>query len=184
MGLILRPPARPLENLSAFHLSTLSPSCPKIMLNVASGDHGGVESRSCDCAFGRSGLNLHLYDIRSYEKLSTAGMQFLGSDLIRLLDEVLPITFGGGPTDYQLVEEEREDGRTVVLLVVSPRIGAIDEAHCLETCHHFLESRAPENQMMVERLKAESALRVVRREPYATHASKVLSLHLLRRSSQ
>jgi hypothetical protein len=34
-------------------------------------------------------------------------MTFLGHDLIRPVEEVLPAQFGGGPTDYQSVEVER-----------------------------------------------------------------------------
>lgn len=60
----------------------------------------------------RLGWTLHLHGIRSVEKLTAAGMTFLDSDVIRVLEEVLPGRFGGGPTHYQLVEEEdAEDGR-------------------------------------------------------------------------
>ena len=37
-------------------------------------------------------------------------MTFLDSDVIRVLEEVLPARFGGGPTDFQLVEQEDDDG--------------------------------------------------------------------------
>ena len=50
-------------------------------------------------------------------------MTFLDVDVIRVLDEVLPGRFGGGPTDYQLIEEETEDGRPRVRLLVHPRVG-------------------------------------------------------------
>jgi hypothetical protein len=181
MSVIQRPAPPPLASLSSFYLTTLAPCCPKIMLNVASGDYGTMERRRCSCDFGKVGFDLHLWSIRSYEKLTTGGMQFLGSDLIQLLDEVLPASFGGGPTDYQLVEAEQEDGRTIVQLLVSPGVGSIDEERCFEIVCRFLRSRAPENRMMVDRLREEAALRLVRREPYATRASKVLTLHRLQR---
>jgi hypothetical protein len=34
-------------------------------------------------------------------------MSFLDSDAIRALEQVLPARFGGAPTDYQLVDQER-----------------------------------------------------------------------------
>jgi hypothetical protein len=34
---------------------------------------------------------------------------FLDTDLIHVLEEVLPNRFGGGPTDSQVVEEDRTD---------------------------------------------------------------------------
>lgn len=63
--------------------------------------------------------------------------------------------------------------------MVGPRVGEIDESRCVEIAYEFLSARAPENWMMVGRLREEQALEVVRREPYAASASKVLSLHLL-----
>ena len=49
-------------------------------------------------------------------------MNFLGADLIRLIEEVLPARFGGAPTDYQFVEREDARGLPKVDLRVSPRI--------------------------------------------------------------
>ena len=88
------------------------------------------ERRSCDggrpaLAAARSaelGMHTHLHTIRSYEKLTSEGMNFLGSDLLRLIDEALPGRFGGAPTDYQFVEREDERGLPRVDLRISPRI--------------------------------------------------------------
>ena len=52
----------------------------------------------------------HLHTIRSFEKLTAGGMTFVDTDVVRVLEEVLPRRFGGGPIDYQLIEDE---GRTV-----------------------------------------------------------------------
>ena len=72
------------------------------------------------------GWTTHLREIRSHEKLTAGGMTFLDTDLIRVLEEVLPARFGGAPTDYQLVEEEAAEGQPRVRLLVHPRIGAVD----------------------------------------------------------
>ena len=66
------------------------------------------------------GWTRHLRDVRSFEKLTSAGMTFLDVDVIRILDETLPARFGGVPGQYQLVEEERPDGRPRVRLLVHP----------------------------------------------------------------
>ncbi len=63
-------------------------------------------SRKCGCALGELGMHTTLHSIRSYEKLTSAGVTFIGSDLYTLLETVLPSQFGGGPSDYQLMEEE------------------------------------------------------------------------------
>jgi hypothetical protein len=53
-------------------------------------------------------------------------MTFLDRDVIRILDEMLPARFGGGPTDYQLVGEEAVDGRPLIRMLVHPAVGPLD----------------------------------------------------------
>src|SRR5207245_5670528 len=94
------------RTVQALQLTTLMAICPKLMLNVEVDDYGVLETRACGCPLGELGLGTHLRDIRSYEKLTGKGINFLGNDLITLVDEALPARFGGSPTDYQLVEKE------------------------------------------------------------------------------
>ena len=103
--------------------TTLVSSTPKLMLNVESDDFGELQERSCGCLLDQLGLGLHLHTIRSHEKLTSEGMNFLGHDLIRLIEEVLPARFQGAPTDFQFVEDETPDGLPEVRLLVSPRVG-------------------------------------------------------------
>ena len=108
-------------------------------------------------------------------------MTFLGSDVIVLLDELLPARFGGQPTDYQLVEEE-VDGVPKVGVVVSPAVGEVDERAVLETVLSALGAGPGYKSMMAEVWRDGETLRVVRREPYATAAGKILPLHVLDRA--
>ena len=101
-----RPVASGDATVNAILLTSLVPTSSKIMINVETGDYAVSEQRQCGCPFGELGLDVHLHRIRSYDKLTTEGNNFLGSDLYTLVDEVLPARFGGAPTDYQLVEEE------------------------------------------------------------------------------
>ena len=50
-------------------------------------------------------------------------MTFIDADVVRVLEEVLPRRFGGGPSDYQLVEEEADDGQPLLRLLVHPAVG-------------------------------------------------------------
>lgn len=156
--------------------TTLVASTPKLMLNVESDDYGEIQARDCGCPLHRLGLRFHLHTIRSHEKLTSEGMNFLGHDLIRLIEEVLPARFGGGPTDFQLVEEEDERGLPAVQLFVHPRLGAVPEGAVAGCVVEFLNGVAGGGGYG-ERWREAGALRVVRREPYATSASKVLALH-------
>ena len=53
-------------------------------------------------------------------------MTFLDTDVIRILEADLPARFGGGPTDYQLLEEDDAGGHPRVVLVVRPEVGPLD----------------------------------------------------------
>lgn len=161
--------------VGALAYTTLLPTTSKIMINVESGDHAGVTTRSCGCPFGELGLGTHLHEIRSHEKLTTEGNHFLGSDLDALLEQVLPARFGGRPTDYQLAEEERSDGLPILTVVVSPRIGELEEREVIDAVLGFM--REPRhNRLMADFWAQSDSLRVARREPHFTSGGKILSL--------
>ena len=165
--------------VGALLYTTLLSSTPKLLVNVESDDYGVLERRACGCPLDELGLDLHLHRIRSYDKLQSEGMNFVGSLLYALVEEVLPARFGGAPSDYQLVEEE-VDGLPKVHLVASPRLGPLDEAEVVEVALRTLDGGGAARGMMAELWRAGETLRVVRREPHATNAAKVLPLHVLR----
>jgi hypothetical protein len=175
---IVRPRPAGAGTVDALIYTTLLPSSPKLLLNVESGDFATVTSRTCTCPMGRLGFTQHLHEIRSYEKLTSEGVSFLGTELLRLVEEVLPAAFGGSPLDYQLVEAELQ-GTTRILIVASPRLGALDEraviARVLDTLREVPGGRA-----MTEHWAQGETLMVVRREPLQTASAKVLPLHLQR----
>ena len=162
--------------IGVLSFTTLLPATSKIMINVESGDYAELEERSCGCPLGELGMRTHLSGIRSYEKLTTEGNHFLGSDLYVLVDEVLPGRFGGGPTDYQLVEEEVEAVPTLSV-VVSPAVGQVEDAEVLAAVFSFLRGQ-PRNRLMADFWEQSDSVRVVRREPHLTPAAKILPLHI------
>jgi len=166
------------STVPAFVFTTLLPSCPKLMLNVESDDYGYLESRSCGCPLGNLGFHRHIRHIRSYEKLCSEGMSFVGAELLRLLEEVLPAEFGGNLADYQLVEQE-EQSLTRVSLLVSPSVGPIDDRKIISRVLQILQTY-PGGRVMADSWRDAGTLRLVRREPYVTGASKVMPLHVLR----
>jgi hypothetical protein len=158
-------------------VSSLRASAPLICLNVSMGDRARVGPRPCDCPLERLGWTTHLHGIQSFEKLTAGGMTFLDTQLIRVLEEVLPVRFGGGPTDYQLLEEEGDDGAPSVRLLVHPSIGPLDPS---AVAHVFLtaigEGPGAERGMALH-WQAARLLRVERRPPIATATGKILHLH-------
>lgn len=151
---------------------------PKVLINLESDDYGVLSERDCGCPIQRAGFTLHLHGIRSYEKVTSEGITFLGSDVITLVENVLPGSFGGAATDYQLVEQDHE-GIPSVTILVHPRLGELDERSVLETALSYLRSRGRSQAMMADLWRSSGTLRVERREPYVTATGKLPVLHIL-----
>jgi len=168
-------------SVGAFLFTSLLPSAPKILLNVESGDYGTIEMRGCGCQLGDVGLTTHLAKIRSFEKLSGEGMTFVQTDLLRVLEEVLPAHFGGTSADYQVLEEEGEHGILRLLLIVSPKIGPVDADRVR---HAFLAELARDGgfaRLSAEVWRRAGTVQVKRQWPVATKAGKILPFHVIKR---
>ena len=160
--------------------TTLHPAAPRLLINVESGDYATVSRRTCGCALGAVGLTLHVSAVRSFEKLTSEGMNYYSLDLFGLLEKTLPGEFGGGPGDYQLVEEEDHRGQTHLTLRVAPTVGPVDERRLLSRAHEELARGSRGNRMMEDVWRRAGTLRVRREMPYATPRGKVLPLHIPR----
>lgn len=158
--------------------SSLHERSAKILLNVESGDHGVLETRECSCMFGELGLKRHLHTIRSFDKLTGQGMTFVGTDMVRIIEHVLPGRFGGASTDYQMVEREDVEGQTRLDVIVSPDVGAVDEAQVVALVLRELSKGSDTNRMMAEVWRERRVLRVRRERPHLTAGGKLLSLHI------
>jgi hypothetical protein len=165
-------------SVNAFLFTSLLPKAAKILLNVESGDHGMIATGQCGCELGELGLSDHIYNIRSFDKLTSEGMSFAGTELLRIIEEVLPAKFGGASTDYQMVEREGKRGRTWLNVLVSPEIGEIDEGELLQTVLSELSKGKDTQRMMTEIWSQAKLLRVKRQRPFTTAAGKLLPLHI------
>ena len=179
VGLVQRPRVVPTtgETVGALFYTTLLPSAPKLMINVETDDYAVVEDRQCGCLIGELGFTRHLHGIRSYEKLTSEGVTLRGSDVLTLLERTLPGRFGGVPTDYQLVEEIEATVPTLSV-VVSPRLGEIDDRAVADVVLSTLAEGGAQPAEVSKIWRSAGTLRVVRREPYATSASKILPIHV------
>ena len=163
---------------NALFVSALHPAAPFILLNVSMGDQAIVVQRTCGCPLERLGWATHLHTIRSYEKLTGGGMTFLDTDVIRVLEEELPARFGGAPTDYQLLEEEADDGQPYLRLLVHPRVGPLDVGAIAEAFLTAIGSGSVGERVMEGLWRDAGLLHVERQAPLTTHSGKILHLHL------
>jgi hypothetical protein len=167
-----------------FLFTTLSPLAPKLHLNVENGDYGVMETRKCGCTLEKAGLTVHLHDIRSFEKLTSEGMSYHYGDLHELFENTFPAEFGGGPGDYQLVEEEDGNGQTRLTLVVRPDVGELDEKKILARLRAALADGSRGNRFMAWVWQDAGTFRVKREPPYASARGKILPLHIPKRNQR
>jgi hypothetical protein len=160
--------------------TTFAPHEVRLLLNVENGDYGDSIERDCGCPLEKLGLTHHLYGIRSFEKLTSEGMNYFYGDLYELFEKILPAEFGGGPGSYQLVEEEDRGGQTRLSLVVDPAIGGLDEARLVARLQAAFADGNRWNRTTVRFWENAGTFRVVRRAPHATARGKILPLHILR----
>lgn len=169
-------PVRPLL------FTTLHPAAAKLQLNVENGDTATLEHRECGCELGSAGLSVHIHHVRSFEKFTSEGLAYEHSDLLEALEGVLPNRFGGGPGDYQLLEEEDRDGRTRLTLLVDPQVGCIDEEAVLGCLEAELSGGQRKNRFTSRLWSQAGTLRLRRQAPIASARGKVLPLRIGRPS--
>lgn len=164
----------------ALLLTSLRATAKFMFLNVATGDEAVVAQRTCGCPMEALGWRTHVHTVRSYEKLTAGGMAFLDRDVVRVLEELLPARFGGGPTHYQLQEEEGDDAGPRLRLVVHPSVGRIEETAVQEAFLAALGTLSPTARIMELAWREAGCLRVERGAPLPTPSGKILHLHTRR----
>ncbi len=165
--------------VESFYFTSLLDTAPKLLLNVEIDDYGEVFERACGCGFEEMGFHRHLRQIRSFSKLTGEGVTLVGTDMIRILDTVLPARFGGTPLDYQLIEEEDEQGFTRLNIIVAPGVHLADESEVVDVMLDAL-ARGQADAVISQRIwKQASTIRVRRITPIATSRGKLFPLHVV-----
>jgi hypothetical protein len=167
----------------AFCYTSLLTTAPKLLLNVESDDYGTVDRRSCGCTWETLGFATHIRDIRSFRKLTGEGVTLVGSDMERILDELLPARYGGSALDYQFAEEEDERGFTRLTLRVAPQLSLPDEGEVLEFVLHALDQAGGGAAVAQAIWRRDGTLRLRREAQAMTGRGKMMPLDLRARVS-
>jgi len=174
-------------SLDSYLFTSLLHESPKLLLNVGMGDYGDIDTKDCNCRFGELGFDTVLCNIRSYEKLTGEGVTFVDTDFVRILEKELPERFGGKSTDYQLIEEEDSKGFTHLQLLVSPRVGRVNENDVLNKFMMLLKrgESSPESwaQSGSEMWQQSGMVQIKRGSPLSTASGKILPFHLHKENS-
>ena len=108
-------------------------------------------------------------------------MTFYDVDVVQVLEARLPQRFGGGPTDYQLVEEETAAARPWCGSSSIPRSGPLDSARVAEAFLDAIGGGSGAERIMGTLWRSAGLLRVERRPPVPAASGKILHLHVDRR---
>jgi hypothetical protein len=164
----------------ALNLTTLMETSSKVMLNYEIDDYAVVGDSTCGCSLHRAGYTLSIGEIRSYSKLVGEGVTLLGTDMLRILDDVLPARFGGTPLDYQLMQTEDGRGLARLHLVVSPRVHIADEGDVIRVVLDELRRTSSMADVAGNVWRQAGTLHVARMEPVWTSRGKLPALHVAR----
>jgi hypothetical protein len=170
-------------DVPAFCFTSLLTSAPKLLLNVESDDYGTVDTQPCGCTWEALGFPRHIRDIRSFRKLTGEGVTLVGSDMERVLDELLPARFGGSALDYQFAEEEDERGFTRLILRVAPGITLDNETDAIEFVLQSLERTGGGAAVAQSTWREAGTLRIRRETPTMTGRGKLMPLDIRKRAS-
>jgi hypothetical protein len=114
------------HKVDSFLFTYLSKNAGKILLNTDIGDFGKLTVKPCGCLFGELGMNVHVYEVRSYDKLTCEGMTLLGSQLDDIVGEMIEEA-GGCPDDYQFWETYDNMGLAKLIVAVNPKLRGLDQ---------------------------------------------------------
>jgi len=159
-------------------LTALHPAAPYAMLNFSMGDEAIVDEDDCGCPLGKLGWNPRLRHIRSFEKFTAAGITFDDTEIVQLLEKVLPQRFGGGPADFQLVEDENERGEPVLILRVHTRLGDLPPDEVKTAFFEALGDGSAIARVMQRALSDSVQLQVEQGLPHMTRSGKFTHLHV------
>jgi len=171
---------RPIESsgqkANIFLFTSLYADSPIVMLNLENGDYGVIEEVRCDCLLERYGFTDHIYNIRSHEKIKAEGVTYYTNDMINVIEDVFPEEFGGSSIDYQLVEEEDEQGLMHLFIYVKPKIKFLNQERMKQILFEKLSSNV-EKDIRIKIWNQVDTLKIKHEYPLVTPRGKTLPFY-------
>jgi hypothetical protein len=86
--------------------------------------------------------------------------------------------FGGGPTDYQLLEDERDDGKPQLRLIIHPRVGSLDAERVKKAFLEMIASGSGAEKLTSLLWRDTDMVKVERDAPKTTSTGKIQHMHI------
>jgi len=161
------------HSVNSYLFTSLSLNTGKVLLNTDIGDFGRINTKPCSCLFGDLGMNVHVSEVRSYDKLTGEGMTLLGSELDEIVGEMIE-NAGGGPDDYQFWETQDSEDLSKLIIAISPEIQNLNEKDFIDAILEKLNSIGSNITSQIWRQA--DTLQVVRAYPELTKGHKMLPI--------
>jgi hypothetical protein len=163
------------HTVNTYLFTSLSLNRGKVLLNTEIGDFGKLTIKGCDCLFGQLGMNVHISEVRSYDKLTGEGMTRLGSELNEIVGEAIE-NADGGPDDYQFWETQDSSGLNKLVIAISPEIQNLNEKEFIDTILKKLKIRDIAGSITSQIWGQAGTLQVVSAHPRMTIGHKMLPI--------
>jgi phenylacetate-coenzyme A ligase PaaK-like adenylate-forming protein len=167
------------QTVNTFYFTSLLPTNPKMLLNVQLDDYGIVEERDCGCPLHEMGFTTHIRQMSSFRKLTGEGVTLVGSDMVHILEHILPSKFGGSLLDYQLVEEENKQGFTKLVLYVDPSVPIHNENALIQAFLDAMKQSAPSVRLAQAEYQTGDVVSIRREKPIVTSRGKYFPIRTL-----
>jgi hypothetical protein len=163
------------HSVNTYLFTSLSSNTGKVLLNTEIGDFGKLTIKSCNCLFGDLGMDVHISEVRSYDKLTGEGMTLLGSELDEIVGEIIE-NAGGGSDDYQFWETQDSQGLNKLIIAISPGIRNLNERDFIDSILKKLKSKDIGSNIASQIWRQADTLQVVRAYPKLTKGYKMLPI--------
>ena len=159
------------SNVDKILFTSISSNTGKVLLNTDLGDAGRIRSGTCNCLFGKAGMDVFLEEIQNHDKLTSEGMTVLGTTMDAVVGNLIA-ELGGGPDHYQFWETESEQGMVKIIIAVSPEIRNLNESSFKKEVLSRIRSKGIASEIASEFWKQADALEVVRDHPRISNGYK------------
>jgi hypothetical protein len=156
----------------------------KVALNLEIGDSAVLEADPDHPVAQAYGYDLKMHTIRSFRKITAWGVTLALGDLYAVLEEALPMRFGGVAGDYQLIEQQTDHGIPRLRLLVRPELGELDGTLVARAFLQELSKRGASYRFTSEIWSKASALAVERSPAVSTSRGKTLPVITLSAESK
>lgn len=163
------------HSVNTYLFTSLSSNTGKVLLNTEIGDFGRLYIKPCSCLLGGLGMDVHISEVRSYDKLNGEGMTLLGSELDKIVGEMIEKA-AGSPDDYQFWEAQDSEDVSKLIIAISPEIRNLNERDFIDSILKKLKSKDIGSNITSQIWRQAGTLQVVRAHPKLTKGYKLLPI--------